>query len=401
MTMKRAGRFLVAMTIAAAVAPTSHPNAQAPQGPQAPQAQAAAGEKWETAFRALPEAARIRAYNERMSARPHHVGSAYDKENAEWMLARFKEWGWDATIERFDVLFPTPKTRLLEMTAPTRFVAKLDEPALAVDPTSSQKTEQLPTYNAYSIDGDVTAPLVYVNYGRPADYEELERLGVSVKGAIVIARYGASWRGIKPKVAAEHGAVGCLIYSDPRDDGYFGGEVFPEGPMRGKDGVQRGSVADMPVYPGDPLTPGVGATPGATRLARADAKTITRIPVLPISYGDAQPLLSALGGPLAPAAWRGALAITYRIGPGPATVHLKLAFNWDIAPLYDVDRADPRLDLSRRMDHPRQSSRRVGERRGRSDQRHVGGTRRGSCAGRVAQAGLATEAHHRLCGVGR
>ena len=336
MTMKRAGRFLAAVTIAAAVAPTSHPNAQAPQGPQAPKAQAAAGEKWETAFRAIPVATNIRAYNERMSARPHHVGSPYDKDNAEWMLARFKEWGWDATIERFDVLFPTPKTRLLEMTAPTRFVAKLDEPALAVDPTSAQKTEQLPTYNAYSIDGDVTAPLVYVNYGRPADYEELERLGISVKGAIVIARYGASWRGIKPKVAAEHGAVGCLIYSDPRDDGYFGGEVFPEGPMRGKDGVQRGSVADMPVYPGDPLTPGVGATPGATRLARADAKTITRIPVLPISYGDAQPLLSALGGPLAPAAWRGALPITYRIGPGPATVHLKLAFNWDTAPIYDV-----------------------------------------------------------------
>ena len=336
MTMKRAGRFLAAVTIAAAVAPTSHPNAQAPQGPQAPKAQAAAGEKWETAFRAIPVATNIRAYNERMSARPHHVGSPYDKDNAEWMLARFTEWGWDATIERFDVLFPTPKARLLEMTAPTRFVAKLDEPALAVDPTSAQKTEQLPTYNAYSIDGDVTAPLVYVNYGRPADYEELERLGVSVKGAIVIARYGASWRGIKPKVAAEHGAVGCLIYSDPRDDGYFGGEVFPEGPMRGKDGVQRGSVADMPVYPGDPLTPGVGATPGATRLARADAKTITRIPVLPISYGDAQPLLSALGGPLAPAAWRGALPITYRIGPGPATVHLTLAFNWDTAPIYDV-----------------------------------------------------------------
>jgi N-acetylated-alpha-linked acidic dipeptidase len=339
MMMKRAVRFLVAVAIAAFVAPTPNPSAQsplAPQGTRATQAPAAAGERWETAFRALPVPANIRAYDERMSARPHHVGSPYDKDNAEWILARFKEWGWDATIERFDVLFPTPKTRLLEMVTPARFVAKLDEPALAVDPTSAQKTEQLPTYNAYSTDGDVTAPLIYVNYGRPADYEELERLGVSVTGAIVIARYGASWRGIKPKVAAEHGAVGCLIYSDPRDDGYFGGDVFPEGPMRGRDGVQRGSVADMPVYPGDPLTPGVGATPGATRLARADAKTITRIPVLPISYGDAQPLLAALGGPLAPAAWRGALAITYRIGPGPATVHLKLAFNWDTAPLYDV-----------------------------------------------------------------
>ena len=294
------------------------------------------GERWEAAFRALPARASIRAYDERLSARPHHVGSPYDKDNAEWMLARFREWGWDSKIERFDVLFPTPKERLLEMVAPKRFLAKLEEPAVTVDPTSGQRTEQLPTYNAYSSDGDVTAPLVYVNYGRPSDYEELDRLGVSVKGAIVIARYGASWRGIKPKVAAEHGAVGCLIYSDPRDDGYFGGDVFPEGPMRARDGVQRGSVADMPVYPGDPLTPGVGATPDAKRLAIKDARTITRIPVLPISYGDAQPLLAALGGPLAPIAWRGALPITYHVGSGPATVHLKLAFNWDIKPLYDV-----------------------------------------------------------------
>jgi N-acetylated-alpha-linked acidic dipeptidase len=318
------------VAIAATVATVSSPNAQSSPAAGSP------GERWEAAFRALPVAINIRGYDERMSARPHHVGSPYDKDNAEWMLARFKEWGWDAKIERFDVLFPTPKTRQLEMVAPSRFVAKLEEPTLAVDPTSGQKAEQLPTYNAYSADGDVTAPLVYVNYGRPVDYEQLERLGVSVKGAIVIARYGASWRGIKPKVAAEHGAVGCLIYSDPRDDGYFGGEVFPEGPMRPRDGVQRGSVMDMPVYPGDPLTPGVGATPEAKRLAVADARTITRIPVLPISYGDAQPLLAALNGPPAPEDWRGALPITYRIGPGSATVHLKLAFNWDITPIYDV-----------------------------------------------------------------
>ena len=133
----------------------------------------------------------------------------------------------------------------------------------------------------------MTAPLVYVNYGVPADYEQLERLGISVKGAIVIARYGQSWRGIKPKVAAEHGAVGCIIYSDPRDDGYFEGDVFPNGPFRPKDGVQRGSVMDMPVYPGDPLTPGVGATPDAKRLPLNEVKTLTKIPVLPISYADA------------------------------------------------------------------------------------------------------------------
>ena len=291
---------------------------------------------WDDKFRGLPDPARIKETMRRLSARPHHVGSPYDKENAEWLLAQFTSFGWDARMETFDVLFPTPKTRLLEMTAPTRFTAKLEEPPVPADPTSNQKAEQLPTYNAYSIDGDVTGPLVYVNYGRPVDYEVLERRGVSVKGAVVIARYGQSWRGIKPKVAAEHGAIGCLIYSDPRDDGYAVGDAYPKGPMRNADGVQRGSVVDMPVHPGDPLTPGVGATADAKRLDIKDAKTLTKIPVLPISYGDAQPLLAALGGPLVPADWRGGLPLTYHIGPGPATVHLKVAFSWDIKPLYNV-----------------------------------------------------------------
>jgi len=302
--------------------------------PDAPRAQAV--RPWDELFRALPQPSNIQATVQRLSARPHHVGSPYDKENAEWSLARFKEWGWDATIEQFDVLFPTPKERHLELVEPTRFVAALEEPVVAADPTTNQKTEQLPSYNAYSIDGDVTAPLVYVNYGRPEDYEQLDRLGLSVRGAIVIARYGASWRGIKPKVAAEHGAVGCLIYSDPRDDGYAQGLVFPAGPMRPSTGVQRGSVMDMPLYPGDPLTPGVGATATAQRLEVKDAATITKIPVLPISYADAQPLLAALSGPTAPDAFRGALPITYRLGPGAAKVHLKVAFNWDRKTLYDV-----------------------------------------------------------------
>src|ERR1700690_3245384 len=241
-----------------------------------PQSSASQG-AWETKFRALPSADNQRDYMRRLTARPHHVGSPYDKDNAEWILAKFKEWGLDAHIETFEVLFPTPKTRALELVAPERFTAKLAEPTVAGDPTSGQHDEQLPTYNAYSIDGDVTAPLVYVNYGVPEDYEQLDRLGVSVKGAIAIARYGGSWRGIKPKVAAEHGAIGCIIYSDPKEDGYYAGEVFPQGPYRPKDGVQRGSVMDMPVYPGDPLTPGVGATANAKRLAIKDAQTLTKI----------------------------------------------------------------------------------------------------------------------------
>jgi N-acetylated-alpha-linked acidic dipeptidase len=291
---------------------------------------------WETKFRAVPEPQNQRDYMQRLSARPHHVGSPYDKDNAEWMLAKFKEWGLDANIESFDVLFPTPKVRIVELVEPTRFTAKLQEPTLAIDPTSNQQAEQLPTYNAYSADGDVTAPLVYVNYGIPDDYEKLERMGVSVKGAIVIARYGNSWRGIKPKVAAEHGAVGCLIYSDPADDGYVQGDVFPGGAWRPRNGVQRGSVMDMPIYPGDPLTPGVGATKDAQRLALKDAKTITKIPVLPISYADAQPLLATLKGDVVPEGWRGSLAQTYHLGPGPAKVHLKVQSSWDIKPLYDV-----------------------------------------------------------------
>jgi N-acetylated-alpha-linked acidic dipeptidase len=295
--------------------------------------------QWEEKLKAIPDPGKIRSYMERLAAHPHHVGSPYDKDNAEWLLAKFKEFGLDAHIESFDVLFPTPKERLVELVAGgPRFVAKLEEPMVPDDLTSKQQSEQLPSYNAYSIDGDVTAPLVYVNFGVPADYEQLERMGVSVQGAIVLARYYGSWRGIKPKVAAEHGALGCLIFSDPHEDGFYQGDVFPAGPYRPRDGVQRGSVADMPLYSGDPLTPGVGATKDAKRLELKDAETITKIPVLPISYADAEPLLASLKGQMAPEAWRGALGISYHIGlPGPGKVHLKVKSNWTpLQPLYDV-----------------------------------------------------------------
>lgn len=294
--------------------------------------------QWEEKVRAIPSPENLRAYMQRLSARPHHVGSPYDKDNAEWILGKFKGFGLDAHIEEFEVLFPTPKERLVELVdGGPKFTAKLEEPVVRQDPTSDQQSEQLPTYNAYSIDGDVTAPLVYVNYGVPEDYEQLERMGVSVKGKIVIARYYHSWRGIKPKVAAEHGAVGCLIFSDPHEDGFFQGDTFPGGPYRPPDGVQRGSVEDMPLYPGDPLTPGVGATKDAKRLKVEEAPVITKIPVLPISYGDAQPLLVALGGRVAPADWRGGLGITYHVGPGPATVHLRVKSNWaPLKTLHDV-----------------------------------------------------------------
>ena len=291
---------------------------------------------WESKFQAIPRPDSLREYMRVLSARPHHLGSPGDSANAAWLLQRLTSWGLDARLETFQVLFPTPRERVVALVSPRRFTAGLREPPVKQDPTSGQQAEQLPTYNAYSPDGDVTAPLVFVNYGVPEDYVRLERLGVSVKGAIVIAKYGRSWRGIKPKVAAEHGAVGCLIYSDPGDDGYHGGDTYPAGPFRPREGVQRGSIIDMPLYTGDPLTPGVGATREAKRLDRADAPTLPTIPVQPLSWADAQPLLAAIGGRPAPAAWMGGLPITYHIGPGPARVHLKLRFDWRLVSAYDV-----------------------------------------------------------------
>ncbi len=291
--------------------------------------------KWEQEARAVPDAGRVRNFIEKLSNRAHLAGTPASKQTAEYLLAQLKEYGLDAHIEQFEALLPTPRARSLEMVEPEHFTAKLEEPPVPGDRNSTDPG-MVPTYNAYSGDGDVTAPLVYVNYGVPADYEELAKHGIDVKGKIVIARYGGSWRGIKPKVAQEHGAVGCIIYSDPRDDGYFQGDVFPKGPWRPREGVQRGSVMDMVLYPGDPLSPGWASEPGSRRLALAEAKTLMKIPVLPISYGDAQPLLAHLDGPVAPESWRGALPITYHLGPGGAKAHLKVVMDNGTHPLYDV-----------------------------------------------------------------
>lgn len=291
--------------------------------------------QWERQARALPDAARIRATMEALAAAPHLAGTPGSKRAAEWILARLKEYGLDANIETFEALLPTPRARVLEMIAPTRFEARLEEPAVEVDP-ATRNPDIVPPYNAYSGDGDVTAPLVYANYGMPADYDTLREKGIDVKGAIVIVRYGGGFRGVKPRVAYEHGAVGCIIYSDPRDDGYFQGDSFPKGPYRPADGVQRGSVLDLGVEPGDPLSPGWASEPGSKRLALADAATIQKIPVLPVAWADAAPLLAALDGPVAPEAWRGALPFTYHLGPGATKVHLKVAMNNETHPLYDV-----------------------------------------------------------------
>lgn len=298
---------------------------------------AAAGElQLEQRFDAGLSAADLRAWMQQMASAPNHVGSAHDKANAEFELAKFREWGWDAAIETFSVLYPTPREVSVELIAPNHFKARLSEPPIEGDGTSTQTKDELPPYNVYGADGDVTGELVYVNQGMPEDYKELERQGVNVKGRIVLTRYGGGWRGLKPKLAYEHGAVGCLIYSDPKDDGYGQGDIYPKGGYRPRDAVQRGSVQDLTLYSGDPLTPGVGAVPSAKRLALKDAKTLLKIPVLPISYADAEPLLAALGGRVAPPSWRGGLPLSYHIGPGPAQVHMKVLSDWNQKPIYDV-----------------------------------------------------------------
>jgi N-acetylated-alpha-linked acidic dipeptidase len=288
----------------------------------------------EDTFKAVPDPARMREYMRAMTAEPHVAGRS-SKKVAEYAVDKFKSFGLNASIEETEAYMPWPIERRLEMVAPTGKTMVIQEPPVPSDPDSTD-ADQTPTFNAYSGDGDVTGEVVYVNYGVPADYEQLEKLGVSVKGKIVLSRYGGSWRGIKPKVAYEHGAIGCLIFSDPKDDGFFQGEVYPDGPYRPEFGVQRGSVMDMPIHTGDPLTPGWGSSPTAKKLPVNEAKTILKIPVMPIAWGDALPIFQAMRGPVAPESWRGAMPVTYRLGGGPAKLHLRLQHEWKSRPLYNV-----------------------------------------------------------------
>lgn len=334
MTLSRKRRTLAAGVAGLALAAAAQAGAAAMAGftPGSVQAE----RSLEQAFDASLSTDAMRSRLKLMSAEPNQVGSPHDKANAEYTLAQFKAWGWDAHIEVFSVLYPTPKAESLELLGPSAFKATLTEPAIPGDESTAHQEGGLPAYVAYGGEGDVTAPLIYVNYGMPADYEALQRLGLDVKGKIVIARYGVGWRGLKPKLAQEHGAVGCIIYSDPADDGYGAGDAYPKGAFRPERGLQRGSVQDLPVEPGDPLTPGYGSVEGAPRIPRAEAKTILKIPVLPISWGDAQRFLAALDGPVAPKGWRGALPLTYHVGGAGAQVHMVVESNWDQKPLYDV-----------------------------------------------------------------
>jgi N-acetylated-alpha-linked acidic dipeptidase len=262
-----------------------------------------------------------------MTAEPHHAGSPYEIKLADYVADTFKSLGFEAAKYEYSVLLPWPGERSIEIVAPDRVRLQVEEEKIRGDQWAD-KPGILPAYNAYSPSGEVTGEIVYVNFGIPADYETLQKLGIDVKGRIVLARYGGSWRGIKPKVAAEHGAIACLIYSDPHEDGYFQGDVYPDGPFRGWGMIQRGSVMDMPRYPGDPSTPGRPSKPGVERIPMDKIETFAPIPVQPMSYRDGVELLKRLTGPVAPDAWRGALPITYHIGPGPAKVHVKLKMDY-------------------------------------------------------------------------
>jgi len=279
--------------------------------------------------------AAMRTWLQDLAAAPNQVGSPHDHRNALAIRDLLASWGWDARIETFRVLYPTPVAERVELLAPTPHVAQLLEPPIPGD-AGTAVPGALPAYNVYGADGDVTADVVYVNFGMVADYQELARRGVSVNGRIVLVRYGNGWRGLKVKLAQEHGALGCLIYSDPHEDGYAAGDPYPKGGWRPAEAIQRGSVADNTIYSGDPLTPGIGATASAARLAVKDAPTLMKIPVLPISWADAQPILAALEGQVVPSAWRGSLPLTYHFGPGPAKVHLLVQSEWGLKPVYDV-----------------------------------------------------------------
>lgn len=347
--MSRLSRTLTALVVSlAALSLVLSAQIPSPAEAQAilgyPASRVAAQKALEAAARQQAAAANVGKYMRVMAAEPHHAGTEASRKVAEYILKSLRDWGLQAEFAVYEVMLPFPGERRLELLSPSRYKAALKEPAIDQDPTSGQSS-QLPTFNAYAGSGDVTAPLVYVNYGTPEDYAELEKLGVSVKGKIVVARYGRSWRGIKPKLAQERGAVGCIIYSDPADDGYGRGAVYPEGPHRPPQGVQRGSVMDMPIYPGDPTTPFVASVPGAKRLAVKDSPTILKIPVLPVSHSDAQPLLEAIGGQEAPAAWKGGLSIPYRLGDGSARARLEVRNHFEVRKIYNVIATIPGKDF--------------------------------------------------------
>src|ERR1044072_5797666 len=270
--------------------------------------------RWEEQFRAVPDPKSAREHLRRLTVEPHIAGTKEDYDTAVYVRDQLRSYGLAAELREYEVWLNYPKSpTTLELITTKRQPLSTREAVVPGDPTSSNP-KITPLFNGYSASGDVTAPVVYANYGLPPDYEELKKAGVDVKGKIVIVRYGNSFRGVKAKVAQDHGAIGCIIYSDPADDGYAQGDVYPKGPWRPVASGQRGSVQYLFEYPGDPLTPGKPAIPGTQRLKPEEATDLTRIPVQPIAYDVARTILSQLKGPVRPRGFQGGLPFAYYAG---------------------------------------------------------------------------------------
>lgn len=290
---------------------------------------------YEAAFKALVSPEMCKQKLRYLTEEPHLAGTENSRKVAEYLRAEFESYGLHVQLYEYRVYLPYPLEVKVEMVSPTHYQAVAKEESWEWD-KDAYETEIVPGYNAYSPDGDVTAELVYVNKGLPEDYQLLKEQGISVAGKICIVRYGGSYRGVKAKVAGDNGAVGLILYSDPGDDGYMKGDVYPRGPWRSADAIQRGTVKYIFQHAGDPLTPGWAATQDAERLTIAEATDLPKIPVVPLAYRDAKPLLQALAGPNVPSAWQGGLPFAYHIGPGPAKVHLTVRCEHSIRPIYNV-----------------------------------------------------------------
>jgi N-acetylated-alpha-linked acidic dipeptidase len=289
---------------------------------------AAAEQRWEEQFRALPNPKTAREHLRRLTIEPHIAGTKEDYATAVYVRDQLRSYGLSAELKEYEVWLNYPNTAsILELITTKRQRLSTREAIVPGDPTSSNP-KITPIFNGYSASGDVTAPVVYANYGLPGDYDELKKAGVDVKGKIVIVRYGNSFRGVKAKVAEDHGAIGCIIYSDPEDDGYMQGDVYPKGPWRPVASGQRGSVQYLFDYPGDPLTPGKPAISGVPRLKPEEATDLTKLPVQPIAYDVAKTILSQLQGPVRPEGFQGGLPFAYHVG-GTNAVKLRLKTDMD------------------------------------------------------------------------
>ena len=311
------GAAVAAALIALGIAPFGRLSAQMGFSPGAAALQA----RLEQRLLAMADTANARLVTRELSARPHMAGTPAQADTRDYVIAKLQSWGLETWVKEYEVYLPQPEVvsawLYRRRDAPAQRL-NLTEPPVTGDPTTMGP--QVPSFNAYSGDGDVTAPVVYVNYGLPKDYRVLDSLGVSVRGKIALARYGYSFRGIKAREAERREAVGLILYSDPQDDGYFHGDIYPRGPMRPPGSIQRGSILNRN---GDPTTPGYPSVAGAPRVPE-ESLALARIPVVPIGYGNAQQFIERLGGPPAPDGWQGGLPLHYHVGPGPARARLRV-----------------------------------------------------------------------------